>query len=885
MPIHVVPAKITVPPVQRELAPRPRLLARLASGLTGRLTLVSAPAGYGKTVLLAAWAERCGLPAAWIAIDAGDNDPARFLRVLAAALEPVCPGIGRILRDLFKSPQLPAQDELLAGLLGAIASSAGPFVLVLDDYHLIHAPAVHAIVAGLIEQLPVSVHPVIAARADPPLPIARLRARGALTELRLADLCFTPDEAVAFFNQVMKLGLTGEQIAVLNSRAEGWAAGLQLAALSLQTAPDRPDFIRSFSGSNRFILDYLIDEVLKGQSDAVQAFLVQTAILDRLAGPLCDAVTGRSDGQHMLEQLEQANLFLIALDADRTWYRYHQLFRDLLLKQAGRRSPGELAEWRRRAARWFESAGLAAEAIEYRLAAGDFEHGAGLVRAAAPAILQRGEIYTFRSWVQRLPEAVLRSDPDLALYHAWTLVMSAAVPEAVEDWLARVDQSAPETAARVAVLRGFLEYMQANAARAAPLLQHGAAGLPAGDDLFRYVADYALSAIHAMLGDLDTAARALEQTAQSSLRRGQVIWAAGALCELGEIHIRRGELPAARLDFERSLAAAVDDRGRPLPVAGRARMRLAELWREWNDLPRAEQECRAGIALAARLRAGAALSGYLTLAEILQAAGDSDGAWDAMHTAETLARQTTATELDDLIVACLRAALAVHQGRLAEAQAWAQQRRLTGKVDPADLDRAADYYKYHVLKYELLVMARWWIAAGRCQEALPLLELLRQKMEAQGRIHHVIEIELLAALAHHRLGETGQAQRCFERSLALAEPGGYLRMYLDQGAAVRPLLEQAARNKALAVYAARLLAALAAPAEVAPAGALTARELELLHLVAAGLSNQEIAARLVISLPTVKWHAGQIYAKLGVRSRTQAVARARALGYLKTTPE
>jgi LuxR family maltose regulon positive regulatory protein len=905
MPAPVVPTKISVPPVQRELAGRPRLMERLARGLDSKLILVSAPAGYGKTVLLAAWAAQCGMPVAWVSLEDSDNDPARFLSALTAALEKARPGSGLAVRKLLESPQILSWDELLFSLLNELSDLDAPFVLVLDDYHLIHEPVVHTLTINLIHQLPGSVHPVIASRADPPLQIARLRARNELTELHLADLCFTPEEAALFFNQVMKLGLTGEQVYVLNSRAEGWVAGLQLAALSMETVLDRQDFIRSFSGSNRFILDYLVDEVLKGQTGEFKQFLIQTSILDRLTGPLCDVVTRRNDSQQILERLEQANLFLIPLDTDRAWYRYHQLFRDLLRKQANNQPPEELADLYQRAAQWFSSAGMVEEAVEYSLASGDLQRSAGLIKTAAPVVLMRGEIYTFKGWVKRLPEDVLLADSDLALYYAWTLVIFDDAAETLEDWLRRLDQNSPLVIAKSTVVRGFLEYMRGNSLNALSLLQTGLAGLPVGEDFFRPIVDYALSSTYVMLGDLNAGARALEKAAQSAIWRGQVSWAARAICELGEIHIRRGELHAARIDFERAVAVAVDDHGRPLPVAGRAYMRLGELWREWNDLNRATQECQEGIDLAKRLRESAALSGYLTLAEILQYMGDAEGARNALHTAEELAHQTPATDLDDLIVACFGAELALRQGQLSVVQAWVSDRRLEDGFDPSDLECSDDFYKYHVLKYELLALARWRLACGKPQDALAVLDILRQKMEAQGRIHLIIEILLVSALAYVRLGDPGQAQHLFERSLALAEPGGYVRLYLDEGAALRELLARAAQEGPHSTYASRLLAALeletqAAPADfswqaqpagapekqllslagVAPVDALTGRELELLNLIAEGLSNQDIARRLYISLPTVKWHTSHIFAKLGVRSRTQAVVKARSLGYL-----
>jgi LuxR family maltose regulon positive regulatory protein len=890
MQVAYAATKLNRPPVPRELVSRPRLIDRLNRGLEDKLILVCSPAGYGKTMLLSAWAEHCPHPVAWISLDEGDNDPARFLLVLARACEAIIPGISQHFSKALQSPRTPASEELLAGLLNEIAQTRGVFVLVLDDYHLISEPAIHQALIYLLNHLPAQLRLAIATRSDPPLQLARLRGRSELTELRLADLCFSEDEAVQFFDHILRVSLPAEQVALLTRRTEGWIAGLQMAAISLQGAADPGAFIQSFSGSNRYILDYLVEEVLGDQPEAVQTFLLKTSVLNRLCGPLCAALTGEVNSQEILEGLERLNLFIIPLDEERTWYRYHQLFLDLLRKRALQRYPGELAEWQREASRWYESQGYLEEAIEFALAGRDFTRAADLVEAAAQPALLRSEMYTFRGWVSRLPEAELEARSDLISYYAWVLVLTDSPAESVEAWLSKVESGSESDIAKVGVIRAYQAFIQGGITQAAILLQQSLAGLPADESLFRSVVTWLLSLVHVLSGDFQTGSQALEEVIQSSLQKKQPLIAAGARCALAEIDLRLGRLQAAAENYEEALAIARDAQGR-LPVAARALMGLAEVRREWNDLEHASRYAEEGIALAGQLRESTALTGYITLARIQRARGETSLAQQAMQQAWELARHTETTNLDDQYVRIVQAQLAIQQGDLEVARRWMRPGQLADGFDPDDLDQKDDYYKYHILKYEYLIAARWQIAASQPGKALSRLTPLRIKMEAQGRVHLAIEALMLEARAYQALRDQRQALDCFERSLALAEPGGYMRLYLDEGEAMKPLLEEAVRRGNCPQYASRLLAALQAERGTgeragAPSQAaglvepLTEREVELLGLIAAGLSNQEIAGRLFISLPTVKWHTNNIYSKLGVRNRIQAVAQARALGIL-----
>jgi LuxR family transcriptional regulator, maltose regulon positive regulatory protein len=494
-----------------------------------------------------------------------------------------------------------------------------------------------------------------------------------------------------------------------------------------------------------------------------------------------------------------------------------------------------------------------------------------------------------------LPEELVCNRPNLILFYACALIITNSPNEKVEAWLKKVDTSSEGTASKASVLRGYLDFLQGEVFRARPILQQALDKLPPEDSLFRNIATWLLSYFSVATGDFNTGSQALEILVQTSLQKNHVIIAAGALCALAEVHIRMGQLRQAKEDYEQALAVARDSRGL-LPIAARAQMGLGELWREWNDLELATRYCLEGIELAKRLREVAAIAGYITLARIRHARGEWQGSHESIHKAWELALQTEATNFDDLFVELCRAKLDILRGDLDTAGNWVRARGLADELDPTELDQKEDYYRYHVLKYELLVVARWFIFTDQYQSALRLLGKLYKKMEEQGRIHLMIEALLLSSLAFQKLGDHAQAMRCFNSCLIFASPGGYVRLYLDEGLAIRMLLQEAVKSGTVVEYASKLLAAFevestqreddlhvphlqknTTPSLLEP---LTEREIELLSLIAEGLSNQDIARRLFISLPTVKWHTSNIYGKLGVRNRTQAIIQARSLGVL-----
>ncbi len=941
MAILLLTTKLYVPPVRPELAPRPRLIERLNTGLRTacKLTLISAPPGFGKTTLISEWIASRELPArvAWVSLDEGDNDPARFLAYLIAALQTVEGDIGKGVLDALPSPATaPASlrehpgaepsgrgtgewiEELVTTLINQIASVPGPLVLVLDDYHLITAQPTHAAVAFLLDHLPGNLHMVIATRSDPPLPIARLRARGQLIELRQTDLRFTPEEATEFLNQVMQTELSANDVTALTSRTEGWIAGLQMAALALQARlpqvclpqarvstqgrNELSSFVAAFTGSQHYILDYLMEEVFQRQPENVCSFLLQTSILERMSGPLCDAVIsapplpGERSSQTMLERLEHANLFVFSLDDHQRWYRYHRLFADLLRKRLYEVHADLVPTLHRRASEWYEQNGHRAEAIDHAISASDLERAARLVEQVAEATLMRSEIVTLLSWVEKLPDELVRARPDLCVSHAWALLISGQPLDVVQSRLKDIDTSSTLMAGKMALLRACIAGFQGQISVTAELALHALEQLPEDNLFMRINAAWLLSNTIVATGDFDAAKLAFNELARTSLQAGDVMIAVGALCHLAEVHLRLAELHKARPAYDKAIAIATDVQGQRLPIAGEALVGLGDLCRELNELEAALHYSLEGIELARLWRWPQAMLGYITLARIRQTQGKIEDADEAIETARQLAIQTDATDIDDVGVAMYRAQLWVGQGNLDAAQHWARGRGLDEGIDPIELDRKDDFISYHLRKYEYLILARLLLAQNQPDKVLSLLEPLLSRMEQQGRTRLVIETLMLKALALQAQGKLAPALATLERALSLAEPGGYIRLFADEGQPMAQLLREAAGRGIAPRYTAKLRAAFAktteeqrAP-ETAPLPSVSAqpslvepvseRELQVLRLLASGLSNPEIAQQLYVAVSTVRSHAKSIYGKLNVHGRWEAVQRAKELGLL-----
>jgi len=915
--------KLFKPTLRPSLIPRPQLIAQLNAvlglgtpGLAARFTLVSAPAGFGKTTLVSAWLAQLTTVnpqfseqnSAWLSLDENDNDPVRFLDYFIAAIQTVVPGIGETAVHALQSPRPPAAEVILTLLINDIIRHERPIILVLDDYHVITAPSIHQALTFLLEHQPQQLHLLITTRSDPPLPLSRLRARGQMVEIREKDLRFTFDEVRLFFDQVMGLTLSTGELKALEQRIEGWVAGLQLAALSMHGRDDLSDFIAAFTGSNHFIMDYLIDEVLERRPKGTKNFLLQTSILDHLCGPLCDAVTGRSDSQAILERLVQANLFLLPLDQERQWYRYHHLFADVLLNRLGHEaaSPAagmELLETlHRRASDWFDAHGLLDEAIQHALAAPDIERAAALVEQSILPMIHRNEIQLLRSWLEQLPLDVVMGRPRLLLGHGWVLMFTGK-SQAAKKWLAVPQvEAALNSAGLPPEIQGELALLRASIARARFEGDHGLADaqqalalLPVEQPGLRAGAIHLIGVAQFRQGDTAAASQAfIEAVAVGEAEEGPYM-ALDALQDLASIQIRQGHLEQIKQTCQQAMRMADRWGGRLLPVAGMAYIDFGGVLYEQNDLVGAAQALEHGINLLRGSTEHYLLSeGYTLLARVNQAVGDQAGALTAIEEGEDWLNQIQiADERSWAFLALGQARVWLSQGDIDAAARWA---------------RGCNWWPddTHLGHHQAVTLVRLRLAQSRYNgqkdallETAGKVKQLLAATESKAWWGHVIELSVLRALLCRLLGDGRGAMTCLERALRLGRPEGYLRIFVDEGQPLRALLfdfrsQQPrhrtngfdSRSRQLLAYIDKLLAASPAPVTPSHPGSdslldpLSQRELEVLHLVATGASNQDIADALVVALPTAKKHVSNILSKLNASSRTQAVAEARDLGLL-----
>ncbi len=903
--------KLRVPQPPLQLVRRPLLVERLQQAVERPLTLIAAPAGFGKTTLLSIWLEHASLPTAWISLEQDDDDLTRFWSYVFTALARVHQGLGTSALSLLQASTpspLPPIETVLSVWINELTTLPHEMALVLDDYHLITAQPIHRAVTYLVDHLPHQLHLVIATRADPPLPLARLRTRGHLIEIRAADLRFTAEEVMAFLTQALGQDLSAQEIAALEARTEGWVAGLQLAALSMQGRSDIAGFLAAFSGSHRYIIDYLVEEVLARQPEPVQTFLLQTAILERLQGSLCEAVMGvmrepggEASGQAMLEQLEQANLFLTPLDDERLWYRYHQLFAEALRHRLQRRQPDLVPELHRRASTWYEQQGLVRDAVHHALTAADFEQAARLIEHTAELTAKRGELATLRSWLEALPDELLRSRVELCLWQGWLLALSGQYDGAerllqdLEPRLRTSTTSSPltarigaveppqqgvshrgliEYAGRMAAIRAFIAFRRGDAPRTIDLARQALEQLPQ-DQAFRGLVAWYLGIAYLESGDQAAGAASLTEARASSQAAGNSYVAFMATFELAQMQARQGHLHQADQSYQQALELGAE-RGGPLAATGPAYVGRGELQREWNELDRASHSLQEGIARCQQTgNASIMLRGHIMLARVKQAQGDAAGANLLIQQIPQIIRTSSLSPLNTASGSTWYARLALAQGDLASAVRWVQERQL-GVDNELSPPRELEY----------LTLARVLIAQHRPREALPLLARLLHLAERQGRMGNALEILVLQALASWASGDEAGAMERLARALSLAEPEGYIRLFVDEGEPIVALLRQAYARGIAPDYVATLLSAAGAPvlAALAPARSLleplTERELEVLRLLVAGLSNAAMAQELVITVGTVKRHVNSIYGKLGVNSRTQAIARAHTMHLL-----
>ena len=930
----ILGTKLYVPPPRPDIISRPRLIERLNSGLHHKLALISAPAGFGKTTLVSEWLASCGQPVAWLSLDEGDGDPARFLTYLVAALqkltlsdaEELAPNIGKGVLAILESPQLPPAESILTTLLNEITTIPDNFVLVLDDYHVVDSKPVDQALEFLIEHLPPQMHLVITTREDPHLPLARLRARGQLTELRAADLRFTPAEAAEFLNQVMSLNLSAEDITALEARTEGWIAGLQLAALSMQGHHDTAGFIKSFTGSHHFVLDYLIEEVLLQLPEHIRSFLLQTAILDILCAPLCNAVTEREDGKEMLDTLERSNLFLIPLDDKRQWYRYHHLFADVLRMHVIEAQPEQISSQHQRASAWFERNGLRSDAIRHALAAKDFERAAGLIELAWPAAEEGSILQTlWLTWVKALPDELVRFRPVLSVGYAYALLGNGELEAAdvrlkdAERWLEAADmvkeqletpsiETRPESSRRMVVVdkeqfkslpatigigRAYIAQTLGNIADTVRYASRVLELIPDGDS-FRYgQASMLLGMTYWATGDLEAAEQVFADYTIKLRTDGNIPDAIGTIVVLADIRMTLGHLQEA-INTTEMLLLFVKDRSEPIsPDTADLHRKLSELYLEQFNLESAAQHLQKSKELGEKAELPVwRYRWYFSQARFNETRKNLDGALELLNEAEKLHIRTPLPDLYP--ISAMKARIWVAQGRLPKALEWVNGQKLSTD------DNLSFLHEFAHITLARILIAKYQndLSEDTIHEVMRLLDRLLYAAEEGSRIGSVIEILVLQALAHQAQGNFTPAFSALERALTLAEPEGYVRVFVDEGKPMAGLLTRIETKDGtlqLNKFILKLLSALDLHTEIHNPGSafkeenkhltslrplvepLSERELEVLRLLRTDLAGPEIARECVVSLNTVRTHTQHIYAKLGVNDRRAAIRRAEEL--------
>jgi LuxR family maltose regulon positive regulatory protein len=903
MSITILSTKLNLPPVNQNLVRRQRLLSLLDDGLLNGhlLTLVCAPTGYGKSTLVSQWIhesyERRSAAGSlerqffWLSLDQEDNDLARFISYLVATLERIQHGLGQGTLAALQNIHSISPNLLATLLINDLSALINPTILVLEDYHAINTQPIHDFMSYLIDHLPSKIHLVIISRGDPPLPVALLRARGQLTEIRQHDLALTEEETREFLVTLMKLDLTSEQMQLLEERTEGWVAGLQLAVLSMRHSQDISAFIENFSGRHEYIADYLTGEVLEQQDEGTRDFLVQTSILRQLSVPLCEAVTGQPDAAQILEKLSNTNTFIIPLDDQREWFRYHALFADLLRKRLRQSNKDILKKLHHRAGEWYSQNNMLEQAVEHFLAGEDYDRAASLVGENAEQILKAGQTATYLRWLEAFPIDQLHAYPVLVVYQGVAMMLMGRIPESALTMLHEITASTGKYQGETATLSALHLIMKGNAKEAIRLSESALQCLPAERAFLRILAADSLAMGHSLRGDLVNATLAFENVVQASKLAGNVIMMLIGLSNLAGLRYQQGHLRQAWDDYQLVYDFCQERLGARSQPMARALFGMGELAREWNDLDTAVRYLTEAAEIFKQFGDIGLAIVNVSLARVFLSLGERDKVQSLLEDARQHSRETKATTLDDNLTELMQVRLWISYGELEQAEQWALRRGLSER-SLGDLETLPDRNAtaFELIQGEYLTIVRLFLAQNETQKTLDILDKLLSHNEKKADTRRIIEVLVLQAIAYQQQGENKRAMQVFSRALALAEPENYVRTFLDEGQQVVQLLYQAIASNCSPAYARSLYDALTRQGNpfmvpekrpgyrktmVEP---LSERELEVLGLIAEGLTNQQIGGRLHVTLSTVKGHASNIYGKLGVKNRMQAIALAQNLG-------
>jgi len=896
---HLLMTKIQIPPLPQHPVRRERLLKALDRGLQEavRVTLISAPAGYGKTTLLSSWIHSRGVNTAWFSISEGDNDPARFLSYLILSLDTITGDMQLTLPGEQLLTLEEVRQDHLVPLLNVLSQQKDPLVFVLDDYYLIQNQVVQDMMAYLLENAPSHVHFFLATRADPALPLARLRGRGQVNDIRMNDLRFEVEEAVRFFAGLPELNLDQNQISTLHRRTEGWISGLQMISVVLRGRNNVSDFIRSFSGSHHYIMDYLQDEVLNQVPEEIHNFLLRTSILDRLTGSLCDALREKGalktmSGSEILRELEQANLFIIPLDERREWYRYHHLFSDLLRSRLARQDPDCFPQLHRYASDWFERHGFIDEAVEHALESRDSEFAADLVEKYAQTILMRSETTTYLHWVQELPPEQMRRRPRLTVYRAWALLLQGS-PLAMVEVMMEEGCDIEKPSGSVCALEAFILMSQGKVREGVRMAEEALDLLPEDELYLRNVAIICAAGGRISLGEVESGIQMLDYAAEHHQRTGNRAAALMILCETAELRVKQMRFDEAEQLYQRALQLGPTADGGLVPIAGQAKMGLGTLALERFELEKAENLLLEGIDLSRRWSLISTLEGHFSLSLLYSASGETRKLQDTLDVLEDLTVRFDASELDDVIVGVLRERVHAWRGDQDSLAQWVSERELNGVPEKKPARFSEDMMASRIYKYELPIAIRWLMAEGRFEQALRAIQELEEMAAQADRPHLIIEANLLRAHTLLLQGDRDSALQKLHKAVLLAHPARASRQFLVEGDAILDLLRLGKdhwKDPEAAEFAGSLLD-MAKSIIVSGSGekpgtasdlfeSLSARELEVLRMLPSSLTAEALAKKLVISVNTLRTHMKSIYAKLGVHSRHEAVVKASELDLL-----